>query len=174
MPIQILSVRFIFIDWYEGDNTYLRDQVQPLFLTVSLSLSINCSTLFALCTLHCCRRLSSCCCCCSAKSTLGFEVVGLWPWNLNVPTATMATAESNDADHVVELIVRDASPPSPAEDSDDAGKDQIAPLLSHPERPKVNIFTASYPRRKPRVIFFSFFLFPFLGIFFFCNFTFFL
>ncbi|KAJ1401464.1 EamA domain, partial [Sesbania bispinosa] len=66
----------------------------------------------------------------------------------------MASPESNNADHVVELIVRDASsspslPPS-SDETDDAGHDQIAPLLSHPERPKINIFTASYPRRKPR------------------------
>ncbi|KAK7304956.1 hypothetical protein VNO77_42852 [Canavalia gladiata] len=77
----------------------------------------------------------------------------------------MATlsSESNDiesSDHVVELIVRDASPPSSAatDDADGDGdgdadvddKDQILPLLSHPERPRINIFTASYPRRKPR------------------------
>ncbi|XP_057431649.1 uncharacterized protein LOC130724442 isoform X1 [Lotus japonicus] len=67
----------------------------------------------------------------------------------------MASPESNVADHVVELIVRDASssllpPPPSSGDTDDAGDDQIAPLLSHPERPKINIFTASYPRRKPR------------------------
>ncbi|XP_020230481.1 uncharacterized protein LOC109811217 isoform X2 [Cajanus cajan] len=64
-----------------------------------------------------------------------------------------ASSESNDAsDHVVELIVRDASAPSSDAEADPADdeKDQIAPLLSHPERPKINIFTASYPRRKPR------------------------
>ncbi|RDY13111.1 hypothetical protein CR513_02001, partial [Mucuna pruriens] len=62
----------------------------------------------------------------------------------------MATApsESNDAsDHVVELIVRDAEPDADA-DADD--EDHISPLLSHPERPKINIFTVSYPRTKPR------------------------
>lgn len=84
--------------------------------------------------------------------------------NLNAPTTAMASPESNVADHVVELIVRDASssllpPPPSSGDTDDAGDDQIAPLLSHPERPKINIFTASYPRRKPRVIpFFTFIL----------------
>ncbi|WVY94525.1 hypothetical protein V8G54_033613 [Vigna mungo] len=60
-----------------------------------------------------------------------------------------ATSESKDAsDHVVELIVRDASAPS-SDESDSEDKDQIAPLLSQ-ERPKINIFTASYPRTKPR------------------------
>ncbi|KAK7401258.1 hypothetical protein VNO78_12598 [Psophocarpus tetragonolobus] len=62
----------------------------------------------------------------------------------------MATtpSESNDASsQVVELVVHDPSPPSSA-DSDE--KDQIAPLLSDPERPKINIFTASYPRIRPK------------------------
>ncbi|KAL2340357.1 hypothetical protein Fmac_008297 [Flemingia macrophylla] len=60
-----------------------------------------------------------------------------------------ASSESNEAsDHVVELIVRDASASSSDADADE--KDQIAPLLSLPERPKINIFTAPYPRRKPR------------------------
>lgn len=82
--------------------------------------------------------------------------------------------ESNDADHVVELIVRDASPTPPppppqppsssSADDLDPSDDQIAPLLSHPERPKINIFTASYPRRKPRV-FFYLFLFSFIYYF---------
>ncbi|XP_061337759.1 uncharacterized protein LOC133284698 [Gastrolobium bilobum] len=61
----------------------------------------------------------------------------------------MASPESNGVDHVVELIGCDASSPSHG-DSDDVGNDQIAPLLSLTERPKINIFTASYPRRKPR------------------------
>ncbi|KAK7333943.1 hypothetical protein VNO80_30724 [Phaseolus coccineus] len=62
-----------------------------------------------------------------------------------------ASSESNDAsDHVVELIVRDVSAPSSADaEADSEDKDQIAPLLSQ-ERPKINIFTASYPRTKPR------------------------
>ncbi|TKY49972.1 membrane protein [Spatholobus suberectus] len=62
-----------------------------------------------------------------------------------------ASSESNDAsDQVIELIVRDASAPSSDAEADADDKDQIAPLLSNPERPKINIFTASYPRRKPR------------------------
>ncbi|CAK8566918.1 unnamed protein product [Lathyrus sativus] len=67
----------------------------------------------------------------------------------------MTSSESNAADHVVELIVHDASqppppPPSSSDDSRDNVNAQIAPLLSHTDRPKINIFTASYPRRKPR------------------------
>lgn len=75
---------------------------------------------------------------------------------------TMTSSESNAADHVVELIVHDASqpppppPPSSSDDSRDNVDAQIAPLLSHTDRPKINIFTASYPRRKPRVFFISF------------------
>lgn len=68
--------------------------------------------------------------------------------NLNVRMATTSSESNEVSDHVVELIVRDASTPSADPDADE--KDQIAPLLSHPERPKINIFTASYPRRKPR------------------------
>ncbi|XP_022638087.1 uncharacterized protein LOC106765003 isoform X3 [Vigna radiata var. radiata] len=62
--------------------------------------------------------------------------------------ATATSESKNASDHVVELIVRDASAPS-SEESDSEDKDQIAPLLSQ-ERPKINIFTASYPRTKPR------------------------
>ncbi|CAI8597796.1 unnamed protein product [Vicia faba] len=68
----------------------------------------------------------------------------------------MTSSESNGGDHVVELIVHDASqpppppPPTSSDDSRDNVDAQIAPLLSHTDRPKINIFTASYPRRKPR------------------------
>jgi hypothetical protein len=80
---------------------------------------------------------------------------------MHAPKSTTASSESKPAtDHVVELIVRDASqpppPPSSSDDSVDNVKDQIAPLLSRTDRPKINIFTASYPRRKPRVLFISF------------------
>ncbi|KAJ7960339.1 Nodulin MtN21/EamA-like transporter family protein [Quillaja saponaria] len=61
----------------------------------------------------------------------------------------MASAESNDVDHVVELIVRDASP-STADADADSVSDEIAPLLTQVEKPKINIFTLSYPRKKPR------------------------
>ncbi|KAL5076226.1 hypothetical protein RYX36_015210 [Vicia faba] len=68
----------------------------------------------------------------------------------------MTSSESNGGEHVVELIVHDASqpppppPPTSSDDSRDNVDAQIAPLLSHTDRPKINIFTASYPRRKPR------------------------
>lgn len=53
-------------------------------------------------------------------------------------------------DNLVELIVRD-EPPSMA----DGGPilEEIAPLLTQAEKPKINIFTISYPRRKPMVKF---------------------
>jgi len=77
---------------------------------------------------------------------------------MHAPKSTMASPESNGSDHVVELIVRDIPQPPPlpssssSDDSRDNVHDQIAPLLSHTDRPKINIFTASYPRRKqPRV-----------------------
>ena len=61
----------------------------------------------------------------------------------------MASAE--DGDHAVELIVHDAS----ALEDDVAAavvvSDEITPLLNQGEKPKINIFTVSYPRRKPRV-----------------------
>ncbi|KAK7316556.1 hypothetical protein RJT34_00110 [Clitoria ternatea] len=69
--------------------------------------------------------------------------------------------ESNHAsDQLVELVVRDASSSTPSSSTvltvpvpdadDDDDKDQVSPLLVHSHRPKINIFTASYPRRKPR------------------------
>ncbi|KAI4305753.1 hypothetical protein L6164_029100 [Bauhinia variegata] len=61
----------------------------------------------------------------------------------------MASAESNDGDHVVELIVRDPDTSSAAAVADSAS-DEIAPLLTQAEKPKINIFTVSYPRRRPR------------------------
>ncbi|XP_073225426.1 uncharacterized protein [Cicer arietinum] len=78
---------------------------------------------------------------------------------MNSPKSTMAFSESNGPDHVVELIVRDIPPPPPpppppssSDDSRDNVNDPNAPLLSRTQRPKINIFTASYPRRKPRAI----------------------
>lgn len=58
---------------------------------------------------------------------------------------------TDDGDHAVELIVRDAS-----SSEDDAAaavvvSEEITPLLNQGEKPKINIFTVSYPRRKPRV-----------------------
>ena len=62
----------------------------------------------------------------------------------------MASSESGAGDGVVELIVREASALVPELDGGEASE-EISPLLSQVERPKINIFTASYPRRKPRV-----------------------
>ncbi|GMN53777.1 hypothetical protein TIFTF001_022907 [Ficus carica] len=59
----------------------------------------------------------------------------------------MATPENGGDDHVVELSVREVSP---SEIHAGEVSDEISPLLSQSERPKINIFTASYPRRKPR------------------------
>ncbi|EXC33241.1 hypothetical protein L484_011218 [Morus notabilis] len=40
----------------------------------------------------------------------------------------------------------------PAGSAIGGGDEEISPLLSQVERPKINIFTVSYPRRKPRTI----------------------
>ncbi|XP_062150414.1 probable transport protein YPL264C [Alnus glutinosa] len=59
-------------------------------------------------------------------------------------------ASTEDGDDAVELIVRDAS----ALEDDAAAavvvSDEIIPLLNQGEKPKINIFTVSYPRGKPR------------------------
>ncbi|KAK2649030.1 hypothetical protein Ddye_016519 [Dipteronia dyeriana] len=64
--------------------------------------------------------------------------------------STSSSTETTDAEQAVELIVCDAS----ASDADVGvgvtPSDEIAPLLSQPEKPKINIFAVSYPRRKPR------------------------
>lgn len=64
----------------------------------------------------------------------------------------MASAEPSGGggggDHTVELIARDVS----ASEADAVGVlEEIAPLLTQVEKPKINIFTISYPRRKPGV-----------------------
>ncbi|KAI9109077.1 hypothetical protein K1719_020032 [Acacia pycnantha] len=59
----------------------------------------------------------------------------------------MASAESNHVDHVVELMERD---PSASSSDAEAVSEQTTPLLIQAEVPKITIFTASYPRRKPR------------------------
>ncbi|KAJ9176861.1 hypothetical protein P3X46_012131 [Hevea brasiliensis] len=65
------------------------------------------------------------------------------------------TTEISDGDHAVELIVRDASASSPDGSADDgagggSGSEEMAPLLNQAEKPKINIFSVSYSRRKPR------------------------
>ncbi|TYK05859.1 putative membrane protein isoform X1 [Cucumis melo var. makuwa] len=57
---------------------------------------------------------------------------------------------NSGADHLVELIVRE-EPPSIVDDVPIS--EEIAPLLTQIEKPKINIFTISYPRRKPMVTF---------------------
>lgn len=60
---------------------------------------------------------------------------------------SMASPENGGDDHVVELSVREVSP---SEIHAGDVSDEISPLLSQSERSKINIFTVSYPRRKPR------------------------
>ncbi|XP_071716609.1 uncharacterized protein [Rutidosis leptorrhynchoides] len=49
--------------------------------------------------------------------------------------------EERQHSHVVELVAS-------TEPSDSADEDQITPLLTQSDKPKINIFTVSYPRRK--------------------------
>lgn len=49
--------------------------------------------------------------------------------------------EERQHSHVVELVAS-------TEGSDSASEDQITPLLTQSDKPKINIFTVSYPRRK--------------------------
>ncbi|CAN6554260.1 unnamed protein product [Malus baccata var. baccata] len=55
-----------------------------------------------------------------------------------------SSAETSDGEHKVELIVHD--PSASGDGGDVAVADEIAPLLTQPEKPKINIFTFSYPR----------------------------
>ncbi|KAK9924481.1 hypothetical protein M0R45_032847 [Rubus argutus] len=60
-----------------------------------------------------------------------------------------SSAESSDGDHDVELnvIVRESISSSEADGG--AVTEEKSPLLTQAEKPKINIFTLSYPRRKP-------------------------
>ncbi|KAK4577189.1 hypothetical protein RGQ29_027626 [Quercus rubra] len=49
---------------------------------------------------------------------------------------------AENGDHVVELVVHDTPPPS--------SEAEIIPLLNPVQKPKINIFTISYPRTKTR------------------------
>ncbi|KAI4384950.1 hypothetical protein MLD38_003033 [Melastoma candidum] len=66
----------------------------------------------------------------------------------------MASSEENgggDCAQSVELVVRDGSIASAMSHGDgDAGSQEITPLLAPSEKPKINIFTVSYPRKKSR------------------------
>ncbi|KAL5573437.1 hypothetical protein UlMin_023034 [Ulmus minor] len=61
----------------------------------------------------------------------------------------MASVENAGDDHVVELVVRNASATG---DEVDEALDEIRPLLTQVDKPKpkINIFTVSYPRKKSR------------------------
>ncbi|KAK9284962.1 hypothetical protein L1049_024144 [Liquidambar formosana] len=63
----------------------------------------------------------------------------------------MSSAETSDVgegDHVVEMVASNAS--ASASTTDGVVSEEITPLLTHAEKPKINIFSASYPRKKPR------------------------
>lgn len=65
-------------------------------------------------------------------------------------TMSSTSTETSDGDKAtVELIVCDSSPS--AADGGGTASGEIAPLLTQSEKPKINIFSVSYPRRKPRV-----------------------
>ncbi|XP_044503180.1 uncharacterized protein LOC123223842 isoform X4 [Mangifera indica] len=61
-----------------------------------------------------------------------------------------STETRNGDQAVVELIVCDASPSSI--DAEVTASEEITPLLIQSEKPKINIFSVSYSRRKPRSI----------------------
>ncbi|CAL1393675.1 unnamed protein product [Linum trigynum] len=65
-----------------------------------------------------------------------------------------ASSEISDGDDAVELIVCDVPASSSVGSNGDAAdsvSEEITPLLKQPaEKPKINIFSISYPRRKPR------------------------
>ncbi|XP_031279450.1 uncharacterized protein LOC116137892 isoform X4 [Pistacia vera] len=63
-------------------------------------------------------------------------------------TMSSSTETSNGDQAVVELIVCDASPSSV--DAEVTASEEITPLLIQSEKPKINIFSVSYSRRKPR------------------------
>ncbi|ESR60877.1 EamA domain-containing protein [Citrus sinensis] len=64
-------------------------------------------------------------------------------------TMSSTSTESSDGDQAtVELIVCNSSPS--AADGGGTASDEISPLLAQSEKPKTNIFSVSYTRRKPR------------------------
>ncbi|KAJ0052929.1 hypothetical protein Pint_01967 [Pistacia integerrima] len=63
-------------------------------------------------------------------------------------TMSSSTETSNGDQAVVELIVCDASRSSA--DAEVTASEEITPLLIQSEKPKINIFSVSYSRRKPR------------------------
>lgn len=67
----------------------------------------------------------------------------------------MSSAEPGGGDRSVELIACEVPAPAAAgtEGSGVGVSEEITPLLTQPGKPKINIFTISYPRRRPRVRF---------------------
>lgn len=61
-----------------------------------------------------------------------------------------ASADTNGRDHTVELIVLDNSESAADAGSAVSASEEIRPLLTQSERPKINIFSVSHSRRKPR------------------------
>ncbi|XVF81578.1 hypothetical protein PTKIN_Ptkin15bG0166500 [Pterospermum kingtungense] len=61
-----------------------------------------------------------------------------------------ASADTNGGDHTVELIVLDDSESAADGGSAAPASEEIRPLLTPSERPKINIFSVSHSRRKPR------------------------
>ncbi|KAH7576697.1 hypothetical protein JRO89_XS01G0132700 [Xanthoceras sorbifolium] len=61
-----------------------------------------------------------------------------------------SSAETTDAEQPVELIVCDASSPEADVGVGITPSDEIAPLLTQSDKPKIDIFSVSYSRRKPR------------------------
>ncbi|KAK8569875.1 hypothetical protein V6N13_002587 [Hibiscus sabdariffa] len=64
--------------------------------------------------------------------------------------AASADASTDDGNHTVELIVLDDSEPAANGSSLASSSEEITPLLTQIERPKINIFSVSRSRRKPR------------------------
>ncbi|KAK4758978.1 hypothetical protein SAY87_020279 [Trapa incisa] len=64
----------------------------------------------------------------------------------------MSSPEHGGVDRSVELIACEVPAPTAAgvEGSGVGVSEEITPLLTQPGKPKINIFTISYPRRKPR------------------------
>ncbi|KAL0001614.1 hypothetical protein SO802_015395 [Lithocarpus litseifolius] len=56
---------------------------------------------------------------------------------------------AENGDHEVELVVHD-TPPSPSPSPPPSSEAEIIPLLNPVQKPKINIFTISYPRTKTR------------------------
>ncbi|XP_030932534.1 uncharacterized protein LOC115958265 [Quercus lobata] len=56
---------------------------------------------------------------------------------------------AENGDHVVELVVHDTQP-SPSPSPPPSSEAEIIPLLNPVQKPKINIFTISYPRTKTR------------------------